>query len=403
MKILVINCGSSSVKYQLIDTDNEIALAKGLVARIGMSASVLTHKPHDRDEIKVSGEILDHIVAVEYVISILLSENHGVIKDRSEIQAIGHRVVHGGEKFTSSVLITQPLMSEIRSLIELAPLHNPHNIRGINACMKTLPGVPQVAVFDTAFHYQMPPYAYVYGIPYVMYKRYGIRRYGFHGTSHQYVSERAASMMNKPMKDLRIITCHLGNGASIAAVDHGVSVDTSMGFTPLEGLLMGTRSGDLDPAIILHIMAREELSLHEANTLLNKHSGLAGISGISSDMREITESADDGNANAKLALDIYCYRLKKYIASYAAVMGGLDTLVFTAGVGENSPLVRKMSCEKLQFIGVDIDDAKNEQVKGVESDISTADAEVRTLVIPTNEELMIARDTKRIVDEQAKA
>jgi acetate kinase len=403
MKILVINCGSSSVKYQLIDTDNEIALAKGLVARIGMSASVLTHKPHDRDEIKVSGEILDHIVAVEYVISILLSENHGVIKDRSEIQAIGHRVVHGGEKFTSSVLITQPLMSEIRSLIELAPLHNPHNIRGINACMKTLPGVPQVAVFDTAFHYQMPPYAYVYGIPYVMYKRYGIRRYGFHGTSHQYVSERAASMMNKPMKDLRIITCHLGNGASIAAVDHGVSVDTSMGFTPLEGLLMGTRSGDLDPAIILHIMAREELSLHEANTLLNKHSGLAGISGISSDMREIMESADDGNANAKLALDIYCYRLKKYIASYAAVMGGLDTLVFTAGVGENSPLVRKMSCEKLQFIGVDIDDAKNEQVKGVESDISTADAKVRTLVIPTNEELMIARDTKRIVDEQAKA
>jgi acetate kinase len=403
MKILVINCGSSSVKYQLIDTDNEIALAKGLVARIGMSASVLTHKPHDRDEIKVSGEILDHIVAVEYVISILLSENHGVIKDRSEIQAIGHRVVHGGEKFTSSVLITQPLMSEIRSLIELAPLHNPHNIRGINACMKTLPGVPQVAVFDTAFHYQMPPYAYVYGIPYVMYKRYGIRRYGFHGTSHQYVSERAASMMNKPMKDLRIITCHLGNGASIAAVDHGVSVDTSMGFTPLEGLLMGTRSGDLDPAIILHIMAREELSLHEANTLLNKHSGLAGISGISSDMREITESADDGNANAKLALDIYCYRLKKYIASYAAVMGGLDTLVFTAGVGENSPLVRKMSCEKLQFIGVDIDDAKNEQIKGVESDISTADAKVRTLVIPTNEELMIARDTKRIVDEQAKA
>ncbi len=403
MKILVINCGSSSVKYQLIDTDNEIALAKGLVARIGMSASVLTHKPHDRDEIKVSGEILDHIVAVEYVISILLSENHGVIKDRSEIQAIGHRVVHGGEKFTSSVLITQPLMSEIRSLIELAPLHNPHNIRGINACMKTLPGVPQVAVFDTAFHYQMPPYAYVYGIPYVMYKRYGIRRYGFHGTSHQYVSERAASMMNKPMKDLRIITCHLGNGASIAAVDHGVSVDTSMGFTPLEGLLMGTRSGDLDPAIILHIMAREELSLHEANTLLNKHSGLAGISGISSDMREITESADDGNANAKLALDIYCYRLKKYIASYAAVMGGLDALVFTAGVGENSPLVRKMSCEKLQFIGVDIDDAKNEQIKGVESDISTADAKVRTLVIPTNEELMIARDTKRIVDEQAKA
>ena len=403
MKILVINCGSSSVKYQLIDTENETALAKGLVARIGMSASVLTHKPYDRDEVKVSGEILDHIVAVEYVISILLSENHGVIKDRSEIQAIGHRVVHGGEKFTNSVLITPPLMSEIRSLIELAPLHNPHNIRGINACMKTLPGVPQVAVFDTAFHYQMPPCAYIYGIPYVMYKRYGIRRYGFHGTSHQYVSERAAAMMGKPLKDLRVITCHLGNGASIAAVDHGVSVDTSMGFTPLEGLLMGTRSGDLDPAIILHIMAREELSLHEANTLLNKHSGLAGISGISSDMREITESADEGNSNAKLALEIYCYRLKKYIASYAAVMGGLDSVVFTAGVGENSPLVRKLSCEKLEFIGMEIDDARNQQAKAVEADISTADAKVRTLVIPTNEELMIARDTVRIVGEQAKA
>ena len=403
MKILVINCGSSSVKYQLIDTENEQSLAKGLVARIGMSASVLTHKPYDRDEVKVSGEILDHIVAVEYVISILLSENHGVIKDRSEIQAIGHRVVHGGEKFTNSVLITQPLMSEIRSLIELAPLHNPHNIRGINACMKTLPGVPQVAVFDTAFHYQMPPHAYIYGIPYVMYKRYGIRRYGFHGTSHQYVSERAADMLGKPLEELKIITCHLGNGASIAAVDHGVSVDTSMGFTPLEGLLMGTRSGDLDPAIILHIMAREELSLHEANTLLNKHSGLAGISGISSDMREITESSDDGNVNAKLALDIYCYRLKKYIASYAAVMGGLDSVVFTAGVGENSPLVRKLSCDKLEFIGVSLDDAKNEAARAIEADISSDDARVRTLVIPTNEELMIARDTKRIVEQQANA
>ena len=328
MKILVINCGSSSVKYQLIDTETETSLAKGLVARIGMSASVLTHKPHDRPEVKVSGEILDHIVAIEYVVSMLLSENHGVIKDRSEIQAVGHRVVHGGERFSESILITKEMLAEIRSLIDLAPLHNPHNIRGINACMKTLPNIPQVAVFDTAFHHQMPPHAYVYGIPYILYKRYGIRRYGFHGTSHKYVSERAAAMMGKPLSELRLITAHLGNGCSITAIDKGKSVDTSMGFTPLEGLLMGTRSGDLDPAIILHVMAREELSLHEANTLLNKHSGLAGISGVSSDMREITEEAARNNTNAKLALEIFCYRLKKYIASYMAAMNGADGLIY---------------------------------------------------------------------------
>jgi len=345
MKILVINCGSSSVKYQLIDTESETSLAKGLVSRIGMSASVLTHKPLDRPEVKVSGEILDHIVAVEYVISILLSENHGVIKDRSEINAVGHRVVHGGEKFTESVLITKEVMSELRSLIELAPLHNPHNIRGINACQKTLPNIPMVAVFDTAFHHQMPPYAYIYGIPYVLYKRYGIRRYGFHGTSHRYVSERAIDILGKPLSELKLVTAHLGNGASIAAVDGGRSIDTSMGFTPLEGLLMGTRSGDLDPAIILHIMAREELSLHEANTLLNKHSGLAGISGVSSDMREIIEEANNGNTTSKLALDIYCYRLKKYIASYAAAMGGINALIFTAGIGENSDIVRSLKIQ----------------------------------------------------------
>ncbi|MEA1980747.1 MAG: acetate kinase [candidate division Zixibacteria bacterium] len=397
MKILVINCGSSSVKYQLIDIEKELALAKGTVSRIGMSASVLTHKPFDRPEIKVSGEILDHIVAVEYVISILLSENHGVIKDKSEISAVGHRVVHGGEKFTDSVLITPELMSELRNLIELAPLHNPHNIRGINACMKTLEGIPQVAVFDTAFHHQMPAHAYIYGVPYVMYKRYGIRRYGFHGTSHKYVAERASAMLGKPLEELKLITCHLGNGASITAIDKGVSVDTSMGFTPLEGLLMGTRSGDLDPAIILHIMAREELSLHEANTLMNKHSGLSGISGISSDMREIEESALEGNSNSKLAFDIFCYRLKKYIASYIGAMNGLDALVFTAGVGENSVAVRKQTCENFDFFGISIDKNKNEQAKAIESDISSDDAKIRTLVIPTNEELVIARDTKRLV------
>ena len=400
MKILVINCGSSSVKYQLIDTDNEIALAKGMISRIGMSASVLTHKPHDRPEVKVSGEILDHIVAIEYVVSMLISENHGVIKDRSEIQAVGHRVVHGGEKFADSVLIDGELMRELRNLIELAPLHNPHNIRGINACQKTLPGIPQVAVFDTALHHSMPPYAYIYGIPYVLYKRYGIRRYGFHGMSHRYVSQRAAAMVGKPITELKMITCHLGNGASVTAFDGGVSVDTSMGFTPLEGLLMGTRSGDLDPAVILHVMAREELSLHEANTLLNKHSGLAGISGVTSDVREIVEAANEGNSNAKLALETYCYRLKKYIGAYAAALGGLDVLVFTAGVGENSADVRRLTCEKLEFLGIALNDTKNKVTAGTETDISTSDSRVRVLVVPTNEELVIARDTQRIVEAQ---
>lgn len=397
MIILVINCGSSSVKYQLIDTENEIALARGMVARIGMSASVLTHKPHDRPEVKISGEILDHIVAIEYVVSILMSENHGVIKQATDIEAVGHRVVHGGEKFSESVLITPELMIELRSLIELAPLHNPHNLRGINACQKTLPGVPMAAVFDTAFHHKMPPYAYIYGIPYVLYKRHGIRRYGFHGPSHSYVSKQAAAMLGRPLEELKLVTCHLGNGASIAAVDKGVSVDTSMGFTPLEGLLMGTRSGDLDPAIILHVMAREELSLHEANTLLNKHSGLAGISGLSSDMEEIIESAEKGEGNARLALEVYCYRLKKYIASYMAGLGGADAIVFTGGVGENAAVVRSLACENLSFLGIELDNAVNNQTQATETDISSESATVRVLVIPTNEELVIARDTERCV------
>ncbi|MFZ5979967.1 MAG: acetate/propionate family kinase [Candidatus Zixiibacteriota bacterium] len=398
MKILVLNCGSSSVKYQLIETESQQALAKGMISRIGMSGSVLTHKPFDRPETKVSAEILDHIVAVEYVIAYLTSTNHGVIKNKNEIDAVGHRVVHGGEEFKDSIRITPELMSTLRSLIELAPLHNPHNIRGITACQKTLPDVPQVAVFDTAFHHKIPKHAYIYGIPYVFYTRYGIRRYGFHGTSHKYVSDRAAIMLNQPITDLKIVTCHLGNGASVSAIKGGVSIDTSMGFTPLEGLLMGTRSGDLDPAIILHIMAREELSLHEGNTLLNKHSGLIGISGVSSDMREIEQAAQKNNNNARLALDVYCYRLKKYIASYAAAMSGLDAVIFTAGVGENSPLVRRKTLEGLEFMGIKIDDKKNEKAVGKETDISSDDAAVKTLIIPTNEELVIALDTERIVN-----
>jgi len=400
MNILVLNCGSSSIKYQLFDMEKEFALAKGMISRIGMSGAVLSHKPFDRPEVKVSGEILDHIQATNYVISILLSANHGVIKDRSEIHAIGHRVVHGGERFTESVLITEEVLAEIRNLIDLAPLHNPHNIRGIQACNKTLPGIPQVAVFDTAFHHRMPPHAYVYGIPYVMYKKYGIRRYGFHGPSHSYVSHRAAAVLGKPIEELKMITCHLGNGSSVCAVDRGASIDTSMGFTPLEGLLMGTRCGDMDPAVILHVMGREELSLHEANTLLNKHSGLIGVSGVSSDMREIIEAANAGHSNAKLALDMYCYRLKKYIGSYTVAMGGLDAIIFTAGVGENSPEVRELTCQGLGFLGIELDKGKNETTIGKEVDISSDNSRVRVLAIPTNEELVIARDTKNIVDKK---
>ncbi|MEE9442684.1 MAG: acetate kinase [candidate division Zixibacteria bacterium] len=399
MMILVLNCGSSSVKYQLIDMEKELALAKGSVERIGMSASVLTHIPHDRPQRKISREILDHIQAIDQVIIMLLSEKYGVISDKSEINAVGHRVVHGGERFTEPVLVTRDLMGEIRNLIELAPLHNPHNIRGINAAKKNLPDIPQVAVFDTAFHHRIPPHAHIYGIPYQLYKKYAIRRYGFHGPSHQFVSQIAAEKLGKPIEELKMITCHLGNGASMAAVDGGVSIDTTMGFTPLEGLLMGTRSGDADPAIILHIMAREELSLHEANTLLNKHSGLIGISGLSSDVREIQEAAEEGHPNAKLALDIYCYRIKKYIGSYAAVMGGLDAVVFTGGVGQNSSVVRSKCLSNLGFLNLKVDDEKNKSHKEGIGNISAEDSKVKILVIPTNEELVIARQTKRIISK----
>nr|MBN2278059.1 acetate kinase [candidate division Zixibacteria bacterium] len=399
MNILVINCGSSSVKYQFYDMNKKTVLAKGLVARIGMSGAVLTHKPYDRDEVKITGEILDHIIAIQYVINTLMSEEYGVIKDKSEIHAVGHRVVHGGEKFTKSVLIDDEVMQQIRDLIDLAPLHNPHNLNGIKACMANLPGIPQVGVFDTAFHHNMPPKAFIYGLPYVMYKKYCIRRYGFHGPSHYYVSERASEFLGRPYNQLKIITAHLGNGASITAVDRGVSVDTSMGFTPLEGLLMGTRCGDLDPSVILHIMGREELTLHEANTLLNKHSGLAGISGVSSDMRELEKAYLEGHENARLAIDIFCYRLKKYIGAYMVAMGGMDILVFTGGIGENSTMVRDLTCAGMEFMGLKFDRDKNKTVRGVEADLSRPDSKIRVMVIPTNEELVIARDTERIVME----
>lgn len=399
MRILVLNCGSSSIKYQFIDTNSETALAKGLVERIGMTGAVLSHKRHDGESMKIAGEILDHQIAIEYVIAILLSPNHGVIKDVKEIDAVGHRVVHGGESFTGSVLINNEVIQVLQDNIELAPLHNPPNIKGIQATSRLLPNTPQVGVFDTAFHSKMPPRSFLYGIPYELYKKYKIRRYGFHGTSHLYVAKKAAEMMGKDISKLKIVTAHLGNGCSIAAVDGGISVDTSMGFTPLEGLLMGTRSGDLDPSLILYIMGKEGLSLNEAGTLLNKHSGLIGISGESSDMREILASVKDQQKRSIYAFEIFCYRIKKYAGAYAAAMGGLDALVFTGGIGENSPEVRGEVCKNLEFIGIKLDQLKNENGENI---ISESSSKVQVFRIPTNEELVIAIDTSKIVGNSVK-
>jgi acetate kinase len=398
MKVLVLNCGSSSIKYQFIETEIGASLAKGAVERIGMASAILTHAPRNGEKIRIVGEILDHKIAIEYVIAVLLSKNHGVIQSMDEIDAIGHRVVHGGETFSGSVLITDEVMRVLKENIELAPLHNPANIKGIKAAKEHMPTKPQVAVFDTAFHVNMPPKAYLYGIPYTLYKKYKIRRYGFHGTSHRYVSMRAATRLGKPIEDLKIITAHLGNGASMAAIKEGSSIDTSMGFTPLEGLLMGTRVGDMDPSVILYIMGKEELTMMEANTLMNKHSGLLGISGESSDMRDIEEAVEDGNKRAKYAFDVFTYRIKKYIGAYTAAMGGLDALVFTGGIGENSKSVRKAICENMDYLGLKIDDELNEKADG-EAIISTEDSKAKILRIPTNEELVIALDTERIVNE----
>ncbi len=398
MKVLVLNCGSSSIKYQFIETQIGASLAKGAVERIGMASAILTHAPRNGEKIRIVGEILDHKIAIEYVIAVLMSKNHGVIKDVNEIDAVGHRVVHGGETFSGSVLITNEVMRALKENIELAPLHNPANIKGIQAAKDYMPDKPQVAVFDTAFHVNMPSKAYLYGIPYTLYKKYKIRKYGFHGTSHRYVSKRAATRLGKQIEDLKVITAHLGNGASMAAIDGGRSVDTTMGFTPLEGLLMGTRVGDMDPSVILYIMGKEELSIMEANTLMNKHSGLLGISGESSDMREIEEAVAEGNKRARNAFDVFTYRIKKYIGAYTAAMGGLDALVFTGGIGENSQMVRKAVCENMQYLGIELDDNLNETAEG-ESIISSDKSHVKVLRIPTNEELVIALDTEKIVNE----
>ncbi len=395
MIVFVLNCGSSSLKYQLIDMKNENVMAKGLIERIGMDGSVLKHTPANANTIDISTEIPDHKVAIKLVIETLLDENHGVIKKLSEINAVGHRVVHGGERFTDSMLITTEVIKGIEACCEIAPLHNPPNLHGIQACMELLPDVPQVAVFDTAFHQTMPKTAFLYGLPYEMYVKYGLRRYGFHGTSHRYVAQKAAEMMGEHMSDLRIITCHLGNGASLTAIKYGKSVDTSMGYTPLEGLIMGTRSGEIDPAIIPFLMEKENMDAQQIDNFLNRRSGILGISGLSSDFRDLEAAANNGDERSQLAIDVFAYKVKKYIGGYVAAMGGVDAIVFTAGLGENSPFMREKICNGLEYLGTRIDPELN-KIRGKAREISIKRAKTKIFVVPTNEELVIARDTKRI-------
>ncbi len=397
MKILVVNSGSSSIKYRLFDMTDESLLANGLVERIGIQGSLINHHPADKDVFIKEISIPDHHKGIELVIEALLNNKHGVIKNISEITAVGHRVVHGGEKYSGSVLLNEDVMDTLNEFIELAPLHNPPNILGIKVCQELLPGIPQVGVFDTAFHQSIPEQAFLYGLPYSFYKKYRIRRYGFHGTSHKYVAQKAAEILSKDLKELKVITCHLGNGSSITAVKEGKSIDTSLGFGTISGIIMGTRCGDIDPAIIPYLMEKEKLSFKEINDILYKKSGFMGLSeGISSDMRDLEAQVSKGNKKAKRTLDVLYYGLKKYIGAYTAAMNGLDVLVFTAGIGENSPLLRKIVCEGLSFFGIEIDDKKNDGLKGKKAIISTENSKVKIFVIPTDEELMIAHDTAEI-------
>jgi len=396
MKIFVINCGSSSLKYKLFDMRDEDVLAEGIIERIGIENSFLKYETKEGTDIKIEHEIPTHKEGIELLIETLLSDEHGVLEDMDEIKAVGHRVAHGGEKFAHSTLIDDEVMKEIEDISDLAPLHNPANLMGIEVCKELMPETSQVAVFDTAFHQTMPEEAYTYALPYEYYEKYGVRRYGFHGTSHGYVANRAAEMMDEDINDLKIVTCHLGNGASIAAVKNGESIDTSVGFTPLEGLVMGTRCGDIDPAIVPFIMDKEDMTTSEIDSVLNKESGLYGVSGVSSDMRDIEGAADEGNNQAQVALDIFNYRVKKYIGSYSAAMGGVDAVVFTAGIGENAIETREEILAGLEYMGIKIDKNAND-IRGKEQIITTSDSTVKAMVIPTNEELVIAKDTKAIV------
>ncbi len=399
MNILVINCGSSSMKYQLINRGKRKVLAKGLMEKIGETNSSQVHYIGGRI-IKKQDEVANYEEGLESILALLLDEKKGAIKDASEISAVGHRVVHGGEDFFHSVLIDDEVIRTIKSHISLAPLHNPPNLAGIEAARSLLPDVPQVAVFDTAFHQTLPEKAFLYALPYQYYEKYKIRRYGFHGTSHRYIVKRAAKFLKKPLKKLKIITCHLGNGCSTTAIDRGKSIDTSMGFTPLEGLVMGTRCGDVDAAAVLFLMEKGNFTTTQMDNLLNKQSGLLGISGISNDSREVQKWAGKGNLRAKLALEIFTYRIKKYIGAYSAVLGGLDTLIFTAGIGENEANIRNRICQGLEFLGVHLDKKKNRALSKASRFISTEESPVKVLVIPTNEEEMIAEETWRVVNKQ---
>ena len=401
MKVLVINCGSSSLKYQVLDMTDESLLAKGLVERIGMDGSVINHTKTGKDKIAKNVPMNDHKDAIAQVLAAIRDNEHGVIRDMSEIGAVGHRVVHAGERYSESVLITESVISTLEECIELAPLHNPPNLLGIRACQELMPDTPMIAVFDTAFHQTMPPQSYLYALPYEYYEKYRVRRYGFHGTSHKYVAQKAAQSLNININDLKLITCHLGNGASVTAIKHGRVIDTSMGFTPLEGLVMGTRSGDLDPAIVTYIKEKENMTDMEINDVLNKKSGVLGISGVSSDFRDIEAAVEAGNERAALALRMFAQKVRFYIGAYIAEMNGVDAIVFTAGVGENDISMREIICTDLGNLGIKLDPIKN-KVKGQETIISTDDSKVKLLLIPTNEELMIARDTYELSKKVAK-
>ncbi|MFA6702696.1 MAG: acetate kinase [Dysgonamonadaceae bacterium] len=400
MKILVLNCGSSSIKYKLYNMEDLSVLAQGGIEKIGLKGSFLKLTLPNDQKVMLEGEILEHRAGIEYIMGVLLSKKYGCIDSLDEIDAIGHRVVHGGEKFNSSVLITDEVIEKVRECIDIAPLHNPPNLKGIDAVKELMPGKPQVAVFDTAFHQTMPDYAYMYGLPYSLYEKYGIRRYGFHGTSHRYVSKRACEFLNVPYESQRIITAHIGNGGSVTAVKNGKSIDTSMGMTPVEGLMMGTRSGDVDPGVITFLMDKEHLGSRGVSLLLNKFSGVLGISGVSSDMRELETAIDQNNERAILALKMYNYRIKKYVGSYTAALGGLDILVFTGGVGENQSSTREYVCKNMEYMGIELDEELNASVRSKEVIISKPTSKVKVVIIPTDEELTIARDTMEILQNK---
>ncbi len=396
MKILVINCGSSSLKYQILEMTTETLLCKGLVEKIGITGSTITHEKIGENKLVLEYAMKDHKDAIEQVLQVIRDKEYGVVKSMDEIGAVGHRIGHGGERYNRSVIVTDDVIKAITDCIPLAPLHNPANLLGISACQSLMPGTPNVAVFDTAFHQTMPPESYIYAIPYEYYKKYGIRRYGFHGTSHKYVAEKASQMLNINLDDLKIITCHLGNGASVSAIKRGKCTDTSMGFTPLEGLVMGTRSGDIDPAIVTYIREKENLPQGKVNEILNKRSGMLGISGVSSDFRDIEAAVAEGNERAALALKVFAHKVKFYIGAYIAEMNGVDAIVFTAGVGENDVTMRELICNEMGNLGIKLDLVKN-KVRGKETIISMEDSKVKILLIPTNEELMIARDALKLV------